>query len=686
MSFLYPYILWGLLAVTIPVIIHLFNFRKFKRVYFTNVRYLEELKQQTRRQSRLRHLLVMISRMLAIASLVLAFAQPFIPAEKGLKKPEAINQVNVYIDNSFSMEALSTAGPLLEGAKTAAREIAASYRSTDLFMLTVNEFEGRHQHWISREEFLQLVDEIAITPSVRKVSEVVARQADSYQESPGKSRISYLISDFQLSMADFENIRADSLMAVYMVPLQAARSENLYIDSCWFESPVHQLNQGVRLMVRVINDSRTDFEKVPLKFTVNGSQKALSSFDVRSGTFYDVALPFTNYDAGIQEGVVEITDYPVVFDDRMYLVYNVAGSIPVLAINGHDESIYLNSLYGKDEEFRFVNNTSKNIDYNRLQEFELVILDELDDLPSGLVQELTVYLENGGNLMVIPSERADMTQFNSFLSSLNAGSFNGFIKESTKVTELDRNNPVFADVFERARGDRAEENTDLPVVRSFFDIGGNSRSSQQVIMKMQNGKPFLSRETAGKGQIYLLAVPLDDTYSNFARHAIFVPVLYRIALLSAASDPLYYIIGRDTRIDLPNTYISDDHTFKIKSVTGDFEFIPGIQNLNKKISLLLYNQVSTAGHYNLMLGVDTVKGLGFNYNRLESVMKFASQEDLQEMTGRYSLANFRIITGHGKPLSEEVKDINQGTVLWRLFIILALVFLAFEIILLRFWK
>ena len=687
MSFLYPYILWGLLAVSIPVIIHLFNFRKFRKVYFTNVRFLEELKQQTRKQSKLRHLLVMISRMLAIAALILAFAQPFIPHEKTAARPDAINLVNIYIDNSFSMEALSTTGPLLEGAKAKAREIAAAYKSTDLFMLTTNEFEGRYQRWVSQEEFLQLIDDISATPAVRTISEVVSRQNDSYFDRPGQAKIGYLISDFQKTMVDFERFTADSLMYVSLVALQAVKTENLYIDSCWFVSPVHQLNQSVKLIVRVVNDSETNYEKVPLKLSVNGKQKALASFDVQPGTFYDVELPFTNYEDGIQAGTVEISDYPVVFDDQMFLVYNVASAIPVLSINGREESLYLNSLFGKDSAFLFVNNSYKNIDYNRLQEYELVILNELNELSSGLMQELSVYLENGGTLLIIPSATEDVASFQDLLSSVGSNYFTGFVKEETRVTELDRENPVFADVFEKApESDRNLDNTDLPSVKAFYNISRQSQSSQLVIMSMLNGKPFLTRESAGNGRIFLLAVPLDEACSNFARHAVFVPAFYRIALLSAATDPLYYIIGRDNRIDLSNTYLSGDNTLKIVSSSEEFEFIPGQQNLNKKLSLNVYNQVRKAGHYKLLKNDDILKGLGFNYNRKESAMDFAGRAELEELVSRYSLKNIEILSDKGKPLSDMIKDMNQGTLLWKLFIILALVFLALEVVLLRFWR
>jgi hypothetical protein len=687
MSFLYPNILWGLLAVTIPVIIHLFNFRKFRKIFFTNVRFLEELKQQTRKQSKLRHLLVMIARMVAIAALVLAFAQPYIPSAKNVAKPDAISQVNIYIDNSFSMEALSTNGPLLEAAKVKAREIASAYKPSDMFMLTTNEFEGRHQRWLSKDEFLQMVDEIQPTPAVRSVSEVTGRQYESFSNVHGRAEICYLISDFQLSMADFEKVKTDSLVPVWLVPLQASRSENLYIDSCWFVSPVYQVNQGVKLVARIVNDSQTNYEKVPLKLMVNGNQKALASFDIQSGTFHDVELPFTNYENGIMSGTLEISDYPVTFDDRMFLTYHVEGSIPVLCINGQDESPYLNSLFGKDSAFLFVNNSGKNIDYNRLPDYNLVILNELNEFSSGLIQELAGYLENGGTILVIPPAKGDITGQKEFLTSVGSNYYTNLVTEDTRVSSLDLKNPVFADVFEKtSSGDRILDNTDLPVVKSYYEISRQLQSSQMVIMSMLNGKAFLTHETTGKGQVYLLAVPLEEQFSNFARHAVFVPALYRIALLSAASDPLYYIIGRDNMIELSNTYLDGDNSLKIASDADDFEFIPGLQNVNKKLNIRIYNQIQKAGHYKLLKNNEIMKGFSFNYDRKESQMKFADRAELQDLIGRYSLSNTRVIADMGKPLSDTIKDLNQGARLWKFFIILALVFLAVEIFLLRVWN
>ncbi|NTW24218.1 MAG: hypothetical protein HGA37_05935, partial [Lentimicrobium sp.] len=156
MQFINPSVLYALLAVLIPIAIHLFNFRKYKKVYFSNVSFLKELQQKTKKQSQLLHLLVLLMRILTIIFLVLAFAQPYIPSSKQ-SLPGQISYVSIFIDNSFSMEASGSKGKLLEDAKIKAAEIAAAFRADDLFQLLTNDFEGKHQRLVTREELKQII-------------------------------------------------------------------------------------------------------------------------------------------------------------------------------------------------------------------------------------------------------------------------------------------------------------------------------------------------------------------------------------------------------------------------------------------------------------------------------------------------------------------------------------------------
>ena len=161
MSFVFPSFLFALSAISIPVIIHLFNFRKFKKISFTNVRFIREVKRDTQSKSKLKHLIILLMRILAVAFLVFAFAQPFIPVSK-TAVVESERAISVYIDNSFSMDAVGQNGTLLEQAKSKAAEIVKAYKPSDKFQLLTNDFEARHQRLMNREEFLQQLDEVKI--------------------------------------------------------------------------------------------------------------------------------------------------------------------------------------------------------------------------------------------------------------------------------------------------------------------------------------------------------------------------------------------------------------------------------------------------------------------------------------------------------------------------------------------
>jgi hypothetical protein len=185
--FLNPQFLFALSLISIPIIIHLFNLRRFKRVLFTNVKFLQELKEETTRLSKIKHLLVLASRILAITFLVLAFAQPIIPlANNSISKAEKV--VSVYIDNSFSMDAITKEGSLLEVAKKKAREITLAFSPSTRFQILTDDFEAVHQRLLSRDEMLIEIDRVKSSPLSKPFSEVILRQQEALSQEPNKSK------------------------------------------------------------------------------------------------------------------------------------------------------------------------------------------------------------------------------------------------------------------------------------------------------------------------------------------------------------------------------------------------------------------------------------------------------------------------------------------------------------------
>ena len=681
MEFVNPGFLYGLFAISIPIIIHLFNFRRFKKVYFTNVSFIKELKQQTQKQSRLKHLLILLMRILAIAAIVLAFAQPYIPVTQAVINPREKNAISVYIDNSFSMQAESEKGMLLDEAKEKANEIVSVYKNSDVFQLLTNDFEGRHQRFVSKDEFFDLVDNITISPVVKTLSEVYTRQQTIFRDNPGPQRTTYAISDFQYGILEGKYPDTDSTTSSYLSPLNALNKDNLYIDSCWFNSPVQQKNHAIELTVRIQNNSANKYEKIPVKLFVNEKQRAIASFDIGTYGTAEVILGYTNYDAGIQYGRLEIDDYPISFDDKFYFNYLVSDVTHVLAINGNGENLYLNSLFKKDSAFRYQNVKQGNIDFSNLGSYQLIILNELSSLSSGLEQELVQFVKNGGSLIILPPEQLDVNNYRNILSALDLSNYSSLDTTDTKVSFINLEHPLYSDVF-----DEIPDNIDLPVVFQRYKIKVNTYSRQETILELRGGVPFLNVHNVGGGKVYLFAVPFQPSFSNFPKHAIFVPTLYKIAISSIITDNLFYVIGENEVIPVRNLDLANDHILVIRDLESEFEFIPELRRINKRVDIYTHGQITIAGNYTLYNGETPLKGMAFNYNRAESKMNFYTTEELGDRLIDLGLTNVQILETAGKPFVQTLSEISQGIRLWRWFVLLALAFLLAEILLLRFWR
>jgi len=681
MEFVNPGFLYGLFTISIPIIIHLFNFRRFKKIYFSNVSFLKELKQQTQKQSRLKHLLILIMRILAIAAMVLAFAQPYFPVSKNIIQPDEKNAVSIYVDNSFSMQAASEQGILLDEAKDKAKEVASVYKSSDLFQLLTNDFEGRHQRFVSREEFLDLIDEIKISPVVKSLPEIVSRQQFLFEGNPSKAKTAYLISDFQRDFLNRDLPAMDSSLNILFIPLESINKDNLYIDSCWFETPVHQLNQNAELKVSIKNSSAKSFEKIPVKLMINGKQKALASFDIKENGSTEVVLPYTNYDNGIQNAELEINDFTINFDDKLWFSYYVSSLTPILCINGNDENVFLNSLFKKDSLFRFENVNEGNIGYSDFSKYQLIILNELRSVSSGLIQQLIPFVHNGGSLVVLPFGRPDGPEYSALLKSFNAGSYGQLDTTDTKISYINLEHPLYSNVF-----DEIPENLDLPVVFQHFPIQLESRTKQETLLELQSRGPFLNVFQVEKGKVYLFAVPFNTDFSNFTRHAIFVPTLFKIAISSVIEEILYYSIGENEVINIGNIELGNEEVLHLKMLNSDFDVIPEHRRQNSSIDLFTRGQISQAGNYELVKGDQAMKGISFNYDRAESDMVFYSSDMLKQYITEKKLNNIQVLTPTGKPFVQTLSEYSQGIRLWKLFVILALAFLLAEALLLRFLK
>lgn len=694
MQFLYPGVLFFLFAIAVPIIIHLFNFRTYKKVYFTNVRLIKEIKEEKKSKSHLKELLILISRILAVIFLVFGFSQPFIPANESAANFLKTKAISVYIDNSFSMDAIESEGSLLEKAKKKAQEISSAYGSADLFQLLTNDFEGRHQRLISKEDFLDLLTEVAVSPSVRTISDVVARQKDALNNNASNSQKDiFLLSDFQKSTSELNLLKSDTNFNLHLIPIQSDQQSNIFIDSVWFTSPIIQLNQLCEIIVKIKNSSSQKAENVSVQLYINEKQKALASCAVKANSSEQIKLSFQNSFAGWQKAEVIINDFPITFDNKYYLSYKIEPALPILCINGEAENKYLKAVYQSDAYFNLINVPEDNVNYASLVQYRLIILNELKSISSGLAHELTKFLEQGSSIIVIPNSKADIVSYNEFFLKINTNSIQGINEKEENISFINLQCELFKNVFEKI-----PENIHMPLIKNYYTFSGKTKTSLEKILGMPDGTPLLGKYSFKKGNIYVFAASFNSEYTTLPKHAIFVPLMYKIALYSSIKQTISYTIGTDKTLLVENTQLQENNLFRIvnnnlKSAIEskekqliDFEIIPEQRTINNKVNLLIHDQIKKSGHYDLFGEKKDTSNLlaaySFNYSRTESDLSCLDISDI----GKFAdISNIKLIENTTNDLSLTINKINKGTQFWKVCITFALIFLAIEILLLKFF-
>lgn len=676
MQFLYPSFLWALLALAVPIIIHLFYFRRFKKVYFTNVKFLKEVKEETSARRKLRNLLVLLMRLLAIASLVFAFAQPFIPQDTEVKKGE--KAVSVFIDNSFSMNALSEDVPLIEKAKQRAREIVSAYSVEDRFQILTNDFEGRHQRLVSKEDAMSLIDEVETSPSVKEISKVMTRQLQAVNTGKIENKTAYVISDFQKNITDFENFK-DTTLEVNLIPLQSVQEKNISIDSAWFDSPVQMMNQTNTLVIRVKNHSDREAENIRLSLKHDGQVKPVGTLTIPPRASTTDTINITILRTGWHEAELNITDYPVQFDDNYFFTFNVAEVINTLVINEGNSNKYLDAAFGGINYFKVTNQSSRNLDYSKFPSYQLIVTNGVTNVSSGLASELKQYVHGGGNLLVFPGVNSNIATYKSFFNEIQVNEFVSLEKEERSVADVNTEEFIFRDVFENKNS-----NLKLPVTKANYKITSYGSRGEEALLSYRDGSTFIGKYRKDQGNLYLCTAPLDEEYSNLVRNAeIFIPMIYKMAISSAKDSRIGYTIGKDDVIETDNKFTgTGEMVYKLKGKAE--EFIPEQKAIGSQVILGVSNQIPDAGFYNLFLKPEeNLSQFAFNYDRKESNLDYYNETDLSSVAGDRA----QIINGTNTvDLTQLIGERSRGIVLWRWFIIAALVFLLLEALLLRFWK
>jgi hypothetical protein len=642
MQFRHPEILYFLFLLIVPILVHLFQFRRFKKEYFTNVQFLKALSVQTRKSSKIKKWLLLSSRLLLLAFIILAFAQPYYEAKDN---KNSTNELYIILDNSFSMQAKGKKGELL---KRAVQELLEDTPESLNFSLITNS----EDYWNTDIK------------SIRSTLQNIKYSAIPFQLDNALAKIKAHKSAFKKDIViitdaiglDHEQLKkSDKNDPLFFILPKAEQKNNSSIDSVF----IHETLDNFYEITVDLTAYGSKLKAVPIAIynQSNLIAKTIVDFDTKKKSV-NFTIPKQSF-----HGYVSITDNGLLYDNILYFSISEIKKVNIISIGEAEKSNFLSRIY-TDDEFNYSTSTIGSLDYNALEKLDAVILNELDEIPQALQSTLKSFVEKGGNLIIIPSANSSIANMNAFLMNFGTMQFKSFENVEKLITKINFNHPLFTSVFENKIN-----NFQYPKTNASFAIS----SSSPAALSTDDQSAFLTSMPNAISTVYVFSAPINTMNSNFQQSPLIVPTFYKMALNNHNNGIKNLTIGNSNPF-LVDVSLSKDAVLTVKNATE--QFIPVQQILNNKVKLLFNDYPEQAGNFEIFNRNETVENISFNYSRTESDLAATNEKILSDYKTVDSVASFY----------DTLQTNRMDNQIWKWFVIFALLFVTIEMAIIRFLK
>ncbi len=642
MQFKHPEILYFLFLLVIPILVHLFQLRRFKTEYFTNVRFLKELSIQTRKSSKIKKWLLLATRLLLLACLIIAFAQPFFKAKDSQNSG---NEMVIILDNSFSMQAKGSRGELL---KRAVQELLENTPENQRFSLITN----TETFWDTDIKSIQ-------------------KDLQNLQYSATPFQLDFLLTKIETKK---HNTPKDIFIITDAVNAQSKSLEKLNENSpvyYWIPKAENQNNVSIDA-VSISGQSETFYE-IKVDVSAFGAIESDISMSVYNGKnlIAKTVVKLENNKKSVQfnlpkkdfHGYVSIEDKSLTYDNTYYFSISKPEKSNVIVIGESQKNEFLSRIYTSDE-FNYTSSELNAVDYNAIDKQDAIVLNEIKDIPQALMTTLKAFYEKGGNVVLIPSAESSAQNLNTFLTNFSGIKFGSLQNQEKQITKIAFSHPLYQTVFEKKT-----DNFQYPKVNAAFAMSGNSAP----ILSFSDQSVFLGSTTNKIGHLYVFSAPINKTNSNFQNSPLIVPTFYNMAQNNQKTGISAYTIGENQNLVL-DVLLSKDEVVTIANKTSDF--IPMQQILNNKIKLTFGDYPEQSGNFSVMKNKEVLKNISFNHARTESDLSLINDNLFDNFTSVTSV----------EAVFNDIHSTRTGNEVWKYFIIATLLFLLLELLIQKFVK
>lgn len=642
MHFKHPEILYFLFLLIVPILVHLFQLRRFKTSYFTNVRFLKELAIQTRKSSKIKKRLLLATRLLLLICAIIAFAQPFFEAADS---KNASNEMYIVLDNSFSMQAKGKKGELL---KRAVQELLENTPENTQFSLLTNTENFWNTDIKSSRSALQ---NLKYSASPFDLSAITAKI--KAHKSAHKKDIVIITDAVGLKEAAIQNI--DFEEKPYFIVPEAEQKNNVSIDSVYINQTLENFYEiGINLSAygedfKPVSTALYNQNKLIAKTIVNfDAKKKKINFTIPKEAFH---------------GYVTIEDNGLTYDNKLFFSISKNKKTNVISIGEPEKSNFLSRIY-TSAEFNYNNYPIGSLDYNSLEKQNTIILNELVDIPQALQTTLKAFVSKGGNLVVIPSEKTSLSSLNALLGNFGKIQLGNLETNSKLITKINFDHPLFSGVFENKIS-----NFQYPKVNSSFAVS----SSYPAVLSFEDQTAFVTAVQNQVSGVTVFTAPINSANSNFQQSPLIVPLFYKIAQNNQKTGVNALTIGNNQPYFV-DVLLTKDAILEVKGTEDSF--IPVQQILNNKVKLTFNGFPETAGNYSVFDKKEWVENISFNYKRTESDLSQVNTNVVSDFKTADTIST----------IFNTLQTERTDSQIWKWFVIFALLFLALEMAIIKFVK
>ena len=540
--FLHPAYLYGLIAASLPIVIHLLNRRRVKRIRFPAVRFLLLTQKRISRTTRLRHWILLALRTFAVILLAFLLAHPIFQTGAGLLAGGGSSIVALVLDNSLSMK--WTGGGGLKQAKAAASFLLSSLKEGDRAAVIPTNGQGNEPLRLKRERqiLLRELESVSLADGGADLTNALKKAYELLKEPAAQKEI-WIITDMALTDWDRFRLSAvgqyDPLIPIKVIKAtRSAGAANATVKEVKLRGQEVSVGVPIQVQATLANFSDAEIKDllVQLHIDERPREQRLVSLPPRGES--EVSFQFVLDSPGPHSGAVTMKKERVAGNDTVHFALEAEDKLKVLVVDGDPQTSLVQSetffltralnpvAEGSASPFLPTVVIPEGLAGVALDAYRVVVLCNVSSIPDATLARLREYIRRGGGALVFLGDRVQVNEYNAKLFDTLPSILPARLREKRalaegggeKIEKIDLSHPAFAPVADEI----LRESLSSVRVRGYFRV---ESPAGPALVTLANGDPLVIEKRFGAGRLLLVNTAADRDWSDLPLKTAYLPLV-----------------------------------------------------------------------------------------------------------------------------------------------------------------